>query len=343
MDKPDWQILLKLKTDGIGLLLPDLQKMRMLANDLKGRFHQEIAQGRIDDALGTAKTMFALSRHMGEHPTLIGDLVAIAMAQITIGPLEEMLEQPGCPNLYWALANLPRPFIDLRQGVQADRMMLTDLFALIDERVPMSDAQVRQAVAPIRRMVKDLNIRWDEHAWLNELTNEEERLRAARQRLIEAGLAEDKVKQFSAQQVTLLNEKLEFSVWDDESRKAMNLPYWQAAPILSAASPRKSSKYSPFRWIEKSYDKVKMAQTRLDQRLALLRCVEALRLYAAEHEGKLPDKLSDIDVPLPDDPFTGKPFVYQLEGETSHLRGTPPRALKENPAFNIHYEITIRK
>src|SRR5262249_46603951 len=28
MDKPDWQILLKVKTDGIGLLLPDLQKTR---------------------------------------------------------------------------------------------------------------------------------------------------------------------------------------------------------------------------------------------------------------------------------------------------------------------------
>src|SRR6266853_3920610 len=92
MDKPDWQILLKVKTDGFGLLLPDLQKMRELAAGLQGRFREEIAQRRIDDALVTAKTMFALSRHVGEHPTLIGNLVGIAIAAITIGPLEELLE-----------------------------------------------------------------------------------------------------------------------------------------------------------------------------------------------------------------------------------------------------------
>ena len=53
--------------------------------------------------------MFAISRHMSEHPTLIADLVGIATANLAIGALEEMFEQPGCPNLYWALTNLPVP------------------------------------------------------------------------------------------------------------------------------------------------------------------------------------------------------------------------------------------
>ena len=48
-------------------------------------------------------------------------------------------------------------------------------------------------------------------------------------------------------------------------------------------------------------------------------------------------------MPLPVDPFTGKPFVYKVEGETAHLRGTSPRGYEKNSAFNIHYEITIRK
>jgi len=38
LDKPDWQILQKAKTDGIGLLLPDVQKMRALAAALQQRF-----------------------------------------------------------------------------------------------------------------------------------------------------------------------------------------------------------------------------------------------------------------------------------------------------------------
>ena len=85
------------------------------------------------------------------------------------------------------------------------------------------------------------------------------------------------------------------------------------------------------------------AQARLEQRLALLRHVEALRLFAAEHDGKLPEKLSDVAVPLPADPFTGKPFDYKLEGTTAQLRGRPPRGEDKNPAYNIHYEVRIRK
>ena len=53
---------------------------------------------------------------MGEHPTLIGDLVGIAIASIAIGPLEEMLSQPVCPNLYWALTNLPSPLVSMDVG-----------------------------------------------------------------------------------------------------------------------------------------------------------------------------------------------------------------------------------
>ena len=36
LDNPDWQILLKVKTDGVALLLPDVQQMRPLANATQG-------------------------------------------------------------------------------------------------------------------------------------------------------------------------------------------------------------------------------------------------------------------------------------------------------------------
>ena len=34
---------------------------------------------------------------------------------------------------------------------------------------------------------------------------------------------------------------------------------------------------------------------------------------------------------------------YQLDGETAHLRGTPPRGGENIAPFNMHYEITVRK
>jgi hypothetical protein len=81
---------------------------------------------------------------------------------------------------------------------------------------------------------------------------------------------------------------------------------------------------------------VKRAQARLDQRIALLRCVEALRIYAAEQDGKLPAKLDDIPLPLPVDPATGKPFAYKVEGKTAHLHGEPL-------GVEVRYEVTIGK
>ena len=83
-----------------------------------------VADRRFDDAVAGAKTLFALSRHLGDHPTLIGNLVGLAIANLAFAPLEELIEQTGSPNLFWALANLPTPFIDLRKGIQGDHMLV---------------------------------------------------------------------------------------------------------------------------------------------------------------------------------------------------------------------------
>jgi hypothetical protein len=342
LDTPDWQILLQMKSDGPALLLPDIQGLRELAAALKVRFRAEVAERRFDDAVGTAKTMLALSRHLGEHPTLIGELVGIAVGSLTVGPLEEMIPQPGSPNLFWALSDLPRPFIDLHKGVQGARLMMTDIFAPIDEKAPMSDSQVQQALERFRQLTKQLNMRWDADEWLKQSSQDEEHVRSSRRRLIEAGLEEENVKRFPASQVILLDEKLEFSVWADERRKAMSLPYWQAEPILVAHKQREREKTSPFRWVDEGgYEKVKMAQARLDQRIGLLRCVEAVRLYAAEHGGKLPATLADVKLPLPVDIVTGKPFLYQLKDGTATVRGTPPRGMENIAPYNVRYEVTI--
>jgi len=88
---------------------------------------------------------------------------------------------------------------------------------------------------------------------------------------------------------------------------------------------------------------VRRAQARTDQRLALLRTVEALRLYAADHDGRWPDKLDDLTVPAPIDPVTGKPFNYKLSEQTATIAGSPPRGQEKNPGLNVRYEVTIAK
>ena len=57
-----------------------------------------------------------------------------------------------------------------------------------------------------------------------------------------------------------------------------------------------------------------------------------MRLYAAAHDGLWPERLSDIaEVPIPNNPYDGKPFLYQREGNKAILtcekgpRGIPWR------------------
>lgn len=345
MDKPDWQILIPLKRDGIGLLLPDVQKLRMLAAALQERFHEEVVQHRFDDALRTAKTMFALSRHMGEHPTLIGGLVGVAIASITIGPLEEMMEQPGCPNLYWALTNLPYPLISFSKGLEGERTMLQWLVRGLDDREPMSKEQLEKLISYLDGLFKQNGIADKKvlpmRAWIDARTRDEKSVQAARSRLIEYGISEERVRRFPADQVILLDARCQHELHRDEAMKLMNLPTWEFESRFHQLKPAKDE--SIFDLLIPTLEKIRRAQGRLEQRIALLRCVEAIRLYAAEHEGKFPDKLSDLNVPVPNDPFTGKPFRYEAVQGTAHLRGTPPHGAENMPPYNLHYEITLQK
>jgi hypothetical protein len=68
-----------------------------------------------------------------------------------------------------------------------------------------------------------------------------------------------------------------------------------------------------------------LAQARSQRQLAALRCVEALRIYAAAHAGKLPPSLGEIpEVPIPVNPVTGKAFPYRIEGDVAVLVADAP-------------------
>jgi hypothetical protein len=342
LDKPDWQILLRVKTDGIGLLLPDVQKIRALAAALQERFRDENAHRRFDDSLRTAKTMFAMSRHMGEHPTLIGDLVGIAIAFVAIGPLEEMLEQPGCPNLYWALTNLPNPLVSTDKGLEGERVLIDSELKDLSVRTPMSAEQIKKLIAHIDKLREfDKKPEKTTRARLDARIKDDKAMRSARARLVEFGLSEELLARFPADQIALLDEKLAYEVTRDDAMKLMKLPTWQLEDLVGKTKKPKEEEL--FGFLVPALIKVRRAQSRLEQRVALLRHVEALRMYAAAHDGKLPAKLSDFPVPLPNDPFTNKPFRYEVAGTTAHFRGSPPPAEAKTPVYNVHFEVTVRK
>jgi hypothetical protein len=354
----DWEMVPHLKEDGIYLQLPDVQAMREFGTFLAARARLEMAEGRLDQAVYTLQTGFALGRDVGNNgPTLVQALVGNAIANLMVAQLDELLRQPGAPNLYWALTGLPRPFIDLRKPLDGEKLWLFGTFPeLRDVDDPHLSPRQRQRLQEI--VGQFLSNKWE--AGLAGPSDVATRLAviavvakaypAAKQALIAAGRKPAEVEALPALQVVLTEALRDYDRYRDNAFKWMALPYPQARPGLERAEKELKESMAPLEGIRiaqvmlPATIRVYAATTRLDRRLAALRCVEALRLYAAAHDGKLPATLDDIkDVPVPADPMTGKAFAYQVSGDTATLSAGVPPGEPAVPYNTLVYEVTLRK
>lgn len=93
----------------------NLSEYRKLAYLLSLQARLQIAQGQYDQVVHTIQTGLAMARHVGQGPTLVQRLVSIAIAALMCGQLEQFVQGPDAPNLYWAFQALPKPFIDLTE------------------------------------------------------------------------------------------------------------------------------------------------------------------------------------------------------------------------------------
>jgi hypothetical protein len=138
-----------------------------------------------------------------------------------------------------------------------------------------------------------------------------------------------------------------YSVYRDELFQSAYLGFAQGKRSAKATFERlKSAPLSTgtllARLLLPSIDKVFWGNNRLERHLAALRAVEALRIYAAAHDGKLPEKLSDItEVPVPGNPGTGQAFEYHLEGDSATLVSQVPG--ETDSMHGIRYRVKIRK
>jgi hypothetical protein len=343
----------------IGLLLPDVSSMRTYEPMLVLKARMALAEKDFAAACHHLETGFAFSRHVGEGPTLIHSIVAIAMASQFADTVADFNEQPDSPNLYWALAALPQPLVDLRAGLAFEYQTIDKQFPeLVDldrERTAEQwDNILRHMRTELRQLDLDEQGKLRHPEWYPKDCAPEDPaakspdLATAREYVARTkGLAADQVEKMPPAQV-LLSYVAGTSHEDrDDWHKATYLPYAQARPVLDAAAKRLrdapvTEGHVPARMLLSALDRVVSRQNLLERNIAALRVIEALRLHAAGHDGKLPDKLSDVtEVPIPHDPGTGQPFDYQLDGDTailvSQLVGDPL------PNSGLRYRVTIRK
>jgi hypothetical protein len=349
LDTVDWLDLQHVQQGGLEQLPAEAGPLQVLAAALQVRLRAEVAQRRFDDAIRTAKTMFALARHLGENSAEAAQLVGFWVAHLCLDALQEMVQQPGCPNLYWALTDLPCPLVDLRKGVQGERTRAAAELRTLRDDAPMTEADLEKFVS---RFCSTLNFArvqagrslLDSRRELQSRLKDAEKLQAARRRLVEAGCAETLVNRFPPLQIILLEDKQAYEIERDERLKLLSLPLSQLEDLTGrkahAGSESGGHAAGLFVTLLPNIIHLRRTQGELELQIAFLRHVEALRLYAAEHDGRLPRSLSDISVPLPVDPSSGKPLGYVADQSTAYLR-TPPSSKETNAGHGVQYRVII--
>jgi hypothetical protein len=357
-DQCDWGHREGLRTRGINLAIPELQDMRGLIRLVDLHCRVNVSHHKLDAALGDVRLGLVMARHTAESPILISDLVSIALTQVMLARVDEIIQQPGAPNLYAPLSDLPTPYIRLDKGIEGEKLGLCGTFPGLPDSVgdlnagPMTEEQVKDCLKALGEFDRSLAQTPLQTVMALNVSMKHEK---AKEALIASGRPKEKVEAMPHFQVALLHAFLVLEPYYDQELALQKLPPWEAVPKAREVSRQIREKATKidnngpalnliFRQFLPSFDRVLRAQIRTDRRIAALRCVEAIRLYAATHDGQLPARLSDIkDATLPVDPLVGKPFEYQVVEKTAVLKGAIPPEEKDRKAEWITYEVTIKR
>ncbi len=110
------------------IVLPEIQNMRIFARLLQLEARVAVAEDRLDDALASIRTGYAMARHVTTTPLLINGLVGVAIASTMQQELLRVMQHPAAPNMYWSLAALPRPLLDYRPAIEFEGEVLFIMF-----------------------------------------------------------------------------------------------------------------------------------------------------------------------------------------------------------------------
>jgi hypothetical protein len=336
------------RQQGAETLIPHILGERRLSDFISVRALEQIRAGKFVDAVDTLRLGYEMGHKAGTEQLLICGLVGSAIVSQSAHITQELMKQPSAPNLYWALASLPKPMVSFQQ---VDRGEFEDVQTTIHELDTdrLQDISADEWHGIFNQLVQVLGQNNDGHTgpWANaqEVAEEvnKDAPQAAQAYAKQFGLPEDQVESLDPFKVVLTywyeqNEELEAQLYTMSS-----LPY----PLLlerAADFDRRAHQLAadepanPFlEWvssIRKGVDRL----SRADRMLAAMTDVEAIRSYAATNGGKLPEHLADIiDTPALDNPRSGKPFDYRVDGDTAKLSDPEPA---ENP---LTYTIRIRQ
>ena len=326
----------------IAYLLPEIQTIRELARVQSLRCRVAVAEHRTVDAIEILNQQFTMARHLGTDEFVVSNLVGAAVLGIALQDMVYVQQEKDAPNLYWALASLPAPMIDMREALSIERQLWSlQLKTLLEVDEAAKPAGFWQDfVDRFLPQLRDLDL-----VDLRRLGSDPQAERAAlvsaiaaaypgakRYLLEECQMNRAQVDAYATTHVVFLAMKRFNERFGDDTFKWLSLPYEQMVqhPEFKRLNEARAGQCARVGWLSAPGDQllsavqqIRGAQARVQQELGMFQTIEAIRMYSAAHAGQLPASLGDLPYPAPNDPQTGKPFQYVVSNGETLLSGEP--------------------
>lgn len=346
-EETDWDLrLYDLRgSETIYFRLPEFQESRTLARFVALRSRLAIAERDYPEAIEWFRVNFRLGRDVAQPETLINQLVGTAIISIACDDLIDLIAAPGSPNLYWALASIPRPPIDYRTSYEFEQTLPQRYVPWLAE-TDVPDRTGAEWRSLFRQTVRD--IAHDSSPELDHLAIDDEtpdwrvdlatcalisrNYPTVKRDLIDWGYPADEVERMPIGRAVALHQQEAYRRVTQQTAKWAMLPH----RAVDGQDEREQQQLEQDGWLAHgwsgretipivttllpTFEQAHEAEARGTMRPIALMALEAIRMHAWENGGRLPASLEEITVvPVPDNPATGKPFPYRLEGDTASL------------------------
>ena len=375
----DWQIPLR-SNDVKRTFLNKFTRRVGMALAVKAHF--QIENKQFGQAIETLKTGLTYSHHIACSGETFGMIVAIDISRMMLAQVEFLINSPDCPNLYWALSNLPVPFIDRQTALRYERDKLYIMFPVLrqieKQKLTEKDASNLFLTLAITSMNRDNDYKSKPFRENEEQIIIQKLYRPAVSFLKDQGYSEQQIMSYAPVHAILIHQLHDLDNILDSFYKWSAKPGQQAYQGSETAFENLQVKQKPMHniledrnfgqlWLNMMDDfgtlqfdperhqslahfitaelmgigRFHQLTTRVNQKIAALQCVEAIRIHAAEHN-ILPPTLEDItSVPVPIDPMTHSKFLYQLDNGIAILTSSA-NPISEYPDYLLRYEIKLR-
>ena len=354
----DWEI--PLRENGSSGLLPHLNRQHDLNLYVIAKARLALIRGETDQAINLARAgILQADRIDGGDVATVNHAASIGLQGRMMGAVARIMQHPASPNLYWALRSIPSPTRNLARAIDgSNALTFIDVPELGGTRQgELTEDVWTKAVSGLRSKLANVAAQMhgndEERRDLATRASDLQQIAANEQAILPSATAhyaatrKISLKDAAAIGNAKLVDVFYFEMWQANAEQflaAASLPYSQMLPLMKAANDdynrlKKQQASNPFFAYDLSPYRVVIKNAQLDQTIAALAAIEAIRAYAADHDGALPPSLDAItQAPPPENPLTGKPFSYKVIGDQAVLSDDVPLVV-----CPLKYEIQMRK